>query len=48
MIYPAFPLEVTDIFPGEHLIHLLANKMHDFRIFILNKCILIFDAYQFT
>ena len=46
MIYPDFPLDLTGLFPGKHLIQFLANKMHDFRNFPLPKCILNFDPEQ--
>ena len=35
------------IFSGEHLIQFIANKMQDFRNFVLHNCILIFDDGQF-
>ena len=46
VIYPDFPLDLTGLFPGKHLIQFLANKMHDFRNFPLPKCILNFDPEQ--
>ena len=47
MISPYFPLELTGFFPpGKHLIHVLVLKMKDFRIFVLDNCILDFDAEQ--
>ena len=46
VISPDFPLELTGFFPGKHLIHFLVLKMKDFWIFVLNNCILDFDAEQ--
>ena len=46
MIYPDFPLDLIGFFSGKHLIQILANKMQDFRNFILHNCILSFDAEQ--
>ena len=46
VIYPDFPLDLTGFFPGKHLINFLANKMQDFRNFVLHNCILDFDAEQ--
>ena len=46
MISPDFPLELTGFFPGKHLIHFLVLKMKDFRKFVLDNCILVFDAEQ--
>ena len=46
VISPDFPLELTGFFPGKHLIHFLVLKMKDFRNFILDNCILDFDAEQ--
>ena len=46
VISPDFPLESTGIFPGKHLIHFLVLKMKDFWIFVLDNCILNFDAEQ--
>ena len=46
VIYPDFPLDLTGFFPGKHLTQFLANKMHDFRNFILHNCDLNFDAEQ--
>ena len=43
---PDFPLELTGFFPGKHLIHFLVLKMKDFRNFVLDNCILDFDAEQ--
>ena len=34
------------IFPGKHLIHFLVLKMKDFLNFVLDNCILVFDAEQ--
>ena len=46
VISPDFPLELTGFFPGKHLIHFLVLKMKDFRNFVLDNCILDFDAEQ--
>ena len=46
MISPDFPLELTRIFPGKHLINFLVLKMKDFWNFVLHNCILVFDAEQ--
>ena len=46
MIDPDFPLDLTGFFSGKHLIQFLANKMQDFRNFVLLNCILSFDAEQ--
>ena len=46
VIYPDFPLELTGFFPGKHLIHFLVLKMKDFQNFVLDNCILDFDAEQ--
>ena len=46
VISPDFPLELTRFSPGKHLIHFLVFKMEDFRNFIQNNCILVFDAEQ--
>ena len=46
MISPDFSLELTGFFPGKHLIHFLVLKMKDFRNFVLDNCILDFDAEQ--
>ena len=46
MISPGFSLELTGFFPGKHLIHFLVLKMKDFRNFVLDNCILDFDAEQ--
>ena len=46
VISPDFPLESTGFFPGKHLIHFLVLKMKDFRNFVLDNCILDFDAEQ--
>ena len=46
VISPDFSLELTGFFPGKHLIHFLVLKMKDFRNFILDNCILDFDAEQ--
>ena len=40
-----FP-RIDRIFPGKQLIHFLVLKMKDFRNFVLNNCILDFDAEQ--
>ena len=39
-------INLTGIFPGKHLIQFLANKIHKFRNYIVDNCILIFDAEQ--
>ena len=44
VISPDFPLELTEFFPGKHLIHFLVLKMKDFWNFVLDNCILDFDA----
>ena len=41
-----FPLELPGFFQGKHLIHFLVLKMKDFRNFVLDNCILGFDAEQ--
>ena len=46
MISPDFSLELTGFFPGKHLIHFSVLKMKDFRNFVLDNCILDFDAEQ--
>ena len=46
VISPDFPLELTAFFPGKHLIHFLVLKIKDFRNFVLDNCILNFDAEQ--
>ena len=46
VISPDFSLELTGVFPGKHLIHFLVLKMKDFRNFVLDDCILDFDAEQ--
>ena len=46
VISPDSPLELTGFFPGKHLIHFLVLKMKDFRNFVLDNCILVFDAEQ--
>ena len=46
MISADFPLVLTRLFPGKHLIQFLVLKMKDFRNFVLHNCILIFDAEQ--
>ena len=46
MISPDFALELTGVFPGKLLIHFLVLKMKDFRDFVLDNCILDFDAEQ--
>ena len=45
-ISPDFSLELTGFFPGRHLIQFLVLKMKDFRNFVLDNCILDFDAEQ--
>ena len=46
VISPDFPLELTGFFLGKHLIHFFVLKMKDFRNFVLDNCILDFDAEQ--
>ena len=46
MISPHFSLELTGFFPGKHLILFLVLKMKDFWNFVLDNCILGFDAEQ--
>ena len=46
MISPDFSLESTGFFSGKYLIHFLVLKMKDFRNFVLDYCILDFDAEQ--
>ena len=46
MISLDFPLELTGFSPGKHLILFLVLKMKDFRNFVLDNCILVFDAEQ--
>ena len=46
VIFPDFPLELTGFFPEKHLIQFLVLKMKDFRNFVLDNCILDFDAEQ--
>ena len=46
VIYPDFFLELTEFYPGTHLIHFLVLKMKDFWNFVLHNCILDFDAEQ--
>ena len=46
VISPDFPLELTGFFPGKHLIQFLMLKMKDFWNFVLDNCILDFDAEQ--
>ena len=46
VIFPDFPLELTGFFSGKHLIHFLVLKMKDFWNFVLDNCILDFDAEQ--
>ena len=46
VISPDFPLKLTGFFQGNYLIHFLALKMKDFRNFVLDNCILDFDAEQ--
>ena len=43
---PDFSLELTGFFQGKHFIHFLVLKMKDFRNFVLDNCILDFDAEQ--
>ena len=44
VISPDFPLELTEFFPGKHLIHFLVLRMKDFRNFVVHNCILVFDS----
>ena len=46
VIYPDFPLDLTGFFSGKHVTQFLANKMHEFRNFIVHNCDLNFDAEQ--
>ena len=46
VILPDFPLELTGFFLGKHLIRFLVLKMKDLRNFVLDNCILDFDAEQ--
>ena len=46
MISRDFFLELTGFFPGKPLIHFLVLKMKDFRNFVLDCCILVFEAEQ--
>ena len=46
VISPDFPLQLTGFFPGKHLIQFLVLKMKDFQNFVLDNCILDFDAEQ--
>ena len=46
VISPDFSLEWTRFFPGKHSIHLLVLKMKDFRNFVSDNCILVFDTEQ--
>ena len=46
VISPDFSLELTGFFQRKHLIHFLVLMMKDFRNFVLDNCILIFDAEQ--
>ena len=46
VISPDFSLELTGFFPGKHLIYFLVLKMKDFWNFVLDDCILDFDAEQ--
>ena len=39
-------INLTGIFPGKHLIQFLAKKIHKFRNYVVDNCILIFDAEQ--
>ena len=45
-MYPDFPFYLTGFSLGKHWIQFLANKMQDFRNFVLRNCILNFDAEQ--
>ena len=38
--------DISRFFPGKHLIHFLVLKMKAFRNFVLDNCILDFDAEQ--
>ena len=46
VISPDFSLELTGFFPGKHLIHFFVLKMKDFRNFVLDNSIPVFDAEQ--
>ena len=46
VISPDCPLALTRFFPGKHLIHFLVLKMKNFWNFVLDNCILDFDAEQ--
>ena len=46
VISPDFSFELTGFFPGIHSIHFLVLKTKDFRNFVLDTCILDFDAEQ--
>ena len=46
VISPDFSLELTGFFQGKHLINFLVLKMKDFWNFVLDNCILDFDAEQ--
>ena len=46
VIFPDFSLELTGFFPVKHLINFLVLKMKDFRNFVLDNCIIDFDAEQ--
>ena len=37
---------MTGFFLGKHFIHFLVLKVKDFRNFVLDYCILVFDAEQ--
>ena len=44
VIYPYFPLDLTGFSQEKNLIQFLANKMQDFRNFVLHDCTLNFVA----
>ena len=46
VISPDFHLELHGLFLRKHLIHFLVLKMMDFWNFVLDNCILDFDAEQ--
>ena len=46
MILADFPLEWTGFFPGMSTYPILADKMQDFRNFVLHNCNLILTAEQ--
>ena len=46
VISPDLSLELNRFFPGKHFIHFLVLKMKDFRNFVLDNSILVFDTEQ--